>query len=402
MARKPLASSQRHNAGIRSIKVMLEPHRAYTRGLLEGIVAYARLHGPWLFSFEAEFYRRPRRRTFRTADLEDFDGVVAQVLTRDELQRISDAGIPAVVHGVSELAVGVGTIASDGQAIGALAADHLLHCGLTNFGYCGFSEFYWSREREEGFRSRLITAGRQASSCQIPRNRSGQSSRRGSQKLADWLASLPTPVGVMACNDDCALHVVHACRAAELRVPEDVAIIGVDNDEFLCELSGYPLSSVALATKAAGFEAGAVLHQLMDNQRPRDTQILVHPSYVVRRRSTDILAVEDVIAAQTLRYIKDHAARTLTVEEVADAVAISKRSLQLHCRKTLGRSVNALIQHERIQRVIRLLIETNLSIAHISEQLGFSTPTAMGVQFKKVTSLTPLQYRRQKQTIHAS
>jgi LacI family transcriptional regulator len=212
--------------------------------------------------------------------------------------------------------------------------------------------------------------------------------------IFDWLTSLPKPLAIMACNDDRGQDIIAACQLAHLRIPEDVIIVGVDNDELICDLSEMPLSSIELASEKGGYEAAELLDQLMSGRKVAYKEIVVKPSRVVARRSTDFLAIDDVAVAESMRFIKDHASEMITVNDVVHAVSLSRRMLELRYRKVLHKSINDLIQAEHVKLAVQLLNETNMPIAAIAERSGFSNSTYMGVVFKKIMGMTLSQFRK--------
>jgi LacI family transcriptional regulator len=202
----------------------------------------------------------------------------------------------------------------------------LLGCGLNRLGFCGYEGVYWSKERQASFAE---AAGRRNLPLEVynmekPGGRLGR--RPG---LAAWLKSLGKPAGVMACNDECARRVVDACREAGIRVPEDIAVLGVDNDQFVCDLSFPPISSIDRNCDKAGFEAASLLDRMMRRRKQIAKAVVVEPTGVVKRRSTDILAIEDQDVARAVRFIEDNASGGITAGDVARAAPISRRGCPL-------------------------------------------------------------------------
>jgi LacI family transcriptional regulator len=199
---------------------------------------------------------------------------------------------------------------------------------------------------------------------------------------------------VMACNDDRGREVLEACRAAGLRVPEEVAVVGVDNDELLCELGDPPLSSVALNAEAGGYRAAALLDLMMRGRVRKRRQLLVEPLHVVARRSTDIVALDDPEVAAALHFIHDHAAEPIVVDDLVRHVLISRRSLEIRFRTVTGRTLHAEIQRVRVARACRLLLETELAVSRVAEASGFGSPSYLSQIFRREFATTPAGYRR--------
>ena len=384
-------------ATIPRVKLLIETSRAYGQGLLRGIAKYSRLHGSWTFVRETEFYRKDRSSKKTKFNSLPVDGIIAHVGTKKEVDELISTGIASIVQCVQYKVTSHPTISTDDAAIGEMSAGHLLDCGFRHFAFCGFESMYWSNERLKGFETKLKQAGFDVHSFHTPKKTKKNASQQECLSIAEWLMQLPGPLGLMACNDDRSQDVVAACKMANLQIPQDVAIIGVDNDELACDLSDMPLSSIALTAERAGYEVAEMLDQLMSGAILSKKQVVVHPSHVVARRSTDILSIDDHEVVRAVRFIKDHASEMISVDDVIRSVALSRRMAELRFRQVLGRSINEVIQSERIELIRRALIETNLPISKIADKTGFSSPTYMGVVFKKMTGLTPLQYRSELQ-----
>jgi len=287
------------------------------------------------------------------------------------------------------------SISSDSNTIGKLAAEHLLDRGFTNFAYCGFDHLSWSRDRGEGFGKRVAKAGFETNFYEQPRTLNKRLWENEQNLMADWLKSLPKPVGLMACNDDRAQQVIEACKMANLRVPEQIAIVGVDNDEFVCDLSETPISSIPLNNEQAGYEAAQLLHRVMAGEKIRHRDIVVQPTHVVTRQSTDILAIEDSDVAVALRYIRQHSRDIIQVNDVLNVVTVGRRTLEEKFHKIIGRSIYAEITRVRINQISRAIVETNQPISQIASLFGYSSTAHIARYFRRVKGMTPLEYRKQ-------
>ena len=236
----------------RKIILMMETSRAYGRSILRGIARYVRTHGSWVFHRSAPFYwgASEARNTLESLFKLEADGIILREQhNRDQMERVLSwwNGRPAVVSPYTEPFPGVPNILTDDQAIGRMAAEYLLHRGFRQYAYCGFGDaYYWSRERGRSFCNRVREAGFEVHGYdqERPRSRARPSWEAEQAVLVDWLKSLPQPVGIMACNDDRSQYLLEACKLADLRVPEQIAIVGVGNDDLICDLAAPPLSSV--------------------------------------------------------------------------------------------------------------------------------------------------------------
>jgi LacI family transcriptional regulator len=385
----------------RKILLMIETSRAYGRSILRGIARYSRAHGPWIFHRPAPFYWGRSQREGSMAQLLKLgaDGAILREQTRrDQIEEIVATGIPVIVAPYTEPFPGVPNIVSDDRAIGRMAAEYLLHRGFRQFAYCGFGDMYfWSRDRGRSFCQRVREAGHDAHYYEYEQHL--PAARRSWAKeqavLVDWLKSLPKPVGLMACNDDRSQYVLEACKIAGLHVPEQVAIIGMGNDDLVCDLAAPRLSSIAVSSEKVGYEAAALLDKLMAGEAGAGSTVVGLPSHVVTRQSTDVFAVADRHVLEALRYIHRQARReSVQVDDVVKAVAVSRRSLYDRFARTLGHSVHEEIKRVRVAHLARLLATTDLSISQIALRLGCADMKNLARYFKQDIGMTPLQYRK--------
>jgi len=198
----------------------------------------------------------------------------------------------------------------------------------------------------------------------------------------------------MACNDDRARHVLEACQLCKIHVPEQVAILGVDNDPLRCDMADPPLSSIALNCTTAGFKAARVLDQMIRTGKKLETIIVIEPTHVHTRQSTDTLAIDDLEIAFALRYIRQNAKRPITVDEVAEATAVSRRSLERRFQKILKQSIMQSIRKERVNQISKLLILTNEPISKIAMDFNMCSFTHFAGYFKKETGIAPRDFRK--------
>ncbi len=369
--------------------------------MLRGIVRYSRFHGPWILYREPPFYRKPPycpepKHTKASMRLRDYgvDGIIAFAANGAQLREFIPPGFPAVVLPIEDKIPDCCSIVEKDNAVGCLAAEHFLERGFTHFAFCGFDHMHWSRVRQEGFVRRLAQGGFVVHLYEPPGPSSHVAWEAEQTSMADWLKSLPKPIGLLACNDDRAQQVFEANKASGLRVPDEIAILGVDNDDMICELTNPPLSSVTLNFEEAGYEAAAQLDRQMKGKEVSTREIYVRPTHVHTRQSTDVLAVQDPVVAKALRFIRDRACDILSVEDVVTTTAISRRLLERHFRQTVGTGIHKEIQRVRVERACQMLVETNWSLANIAERCGFSNAIHFGVAFKRQMKITPEQHRR--------
>lgn len=372
----------------RQVAVLIETSNAYARGLLQGVVHYIREHLPWSFHL-MEQGRGDDPPPWLAGW--DGDGIIARIETPRIARAVVKTGLPAVDLSAARLVPDLPWVETDDEAIARLAADHLIERGFKRFAFCGDARFNWSVWREKHFFERLKAAGH---ACEVYRSFAAAGDVAAEARaLARWLRDLPKPVGIMACYDIRGQQVLDACRGAGLAVPDEVAVIGVDNDALLCELASPPLSSVIPNAHRAGYEAAALLDRLMAGQRVAATAHLIPPLGIAERQSTDVLAVDDRDVARAVQYIREHACDGINVSDVLKAVPLSRRVLEQRFQRLLGCTPREEILHVRLARVKQLLGETDLPLYLVAERTGFEHVEYLSVVFKRETGKTPSAWR---------
>lgn len=385
----------------RKVLLILGCSRASERGMLRGVIRYCRFHNPWILYREPPFYRKPPfhtqskdARTLTRLRERGFDGIITWAANRVQLETFIPPGFPSVILPIEEQIPGHCCIVEEAQTAGRMGAEHFLERGFTRFAFCGYDHMFWSRVRQEGFVRRVRQAGYAVYLYEPPAPRASLTWEAEQASMADWLKSLPKPIGLMVCNDDRAQQVVEANKAANVRVPDDIAILGVDDDDMICELTNPPLSSIVMNPEEVGYEAAAQLDRQMTGRKVLKQMIHLRPMHIHTRQSTDVLAVEDPIVARALRFIRTHAGQVLSVDEVVEASLASRRLLERHFKDVVGASIYHEIQRTHIERACQMLVDTNWSVAEIAERCGFSNAVHFAVAFKRRMHLTPQQHRR--------
>jgi LacI family transcriptional regulator len=356
--------------------------------MLKGIGHYERSHGPWnaFLDDEAKAQRDPRWLRSKP-----WRGVISRHTTPELIEQCAELGIPLVDMNDTPAHPGVPKIRPDNSSLGHLGAEHFVERGYSQVGFCGFSNHEWARERRDGFAEAANLAGLRCDifDVEYPGDLTPFWDEQQTAAIALWLRSLPKPVGVMACNDLRALQVMAAAEVAELLVPEELAILGANNDVIRCELAYPPLSSIATNPFQSGYRAAEMLDQMMHGEKPADLVTRIDPVGVVTRHSTDVLAIEDKNVAAALSFIREHACTGIAVEQVLRHAAASRSQLEKKFRRHLGRSPQAEIRRVQVARIRQLLIETDFPLKKIAELTGFEHVEYMCVLFKRLTGITP-------------
>ncbi len=317
---------------------------------------------------------------------------------RDRIENLKfiELGLPTVVM-VADLnpKQGVSNVITDDAAMGKMAGQHLIERGLEYFAYFG-DDKPWSRKRLASFQKVLGKSGFKVNVCMQPKSQIEQSlTKNDLDIIAGWLKPLPKPIGLMAAHDECGQKILNVCKTLEIDVPKEVAVIGVDNDELICDLTDPPLSSIATDAERAGYEAAKVLAKQMEHKTIDTEDTFIRPLYVVARQSTDILNIEDEVVAKAIRCIRTHAREIIQVCDVVDAAGVSRADLYKRFHKVLGRSINSEIRYVRANEIARMLVETNMSISKIALSLGYHNTAHVARFFRHEKGLTPLEYRKE-------
>jgi LacI family transcriptional regulator len=383
LQRKPTAVRRRQ------VALLIETSNAYARGLLQGIVHYIREHRPWSF-----YLMEQGRGDDPPPWLANWhgDGIIARIETPRIARAVRKAGLPTVDVSAARLVPELPWVETDDAEIARLAAEHLLERGFRHFAFCGVAHFNWSRWREDLFCRHVTAAGGTVARYRLTHSDADLAAQ--TRGLRRWVAELPKPVGVMACYDIRGQQVLDACRDAGLAVPDEVAVVGVDNDALLCELAAPPLSSVMPNTHRTGYEAAALLDRLMSGKTVPPVAHLIPPLGVAARQSTDVLAVEDRDVAHAVRLIREHACEGINVGDVLRAVPLSRRVLEQRFHRLLGRTPREEILNVRLARVKQLLAETDVPLYAIAERTGFEHVEYLSVVFRRETGGTPSAFRQ--------
>lgn len=375
--------------------LIVETSLAYGREVLRGISDYVVEHRPWSMYVDLrELIIEPPK----WIDQWEGDGIISRSTTPELAERLQKLKIPTVdltdIYGD----MGLPHIWTDNRKVGEMAAIHLLERGFRNFGYCSFTGHDWAARRLDGFREALRQADCTVDVLESPWEATQTESWEDQQRaITDWLSQLPRPLGVFACNDMRGQHVLDACRRINASVPEEIAVIGVDDDDLICGMCEPPLSSVMPNPRKIGYEAAALLDRQMQGGPALPYEQIIPPLGITTRQSTDVLAIEDPQIATAVRFIRQHACEGITVKDLLREIPLSRSVLERRFRKYIKRSPQSEIRNQQIKRIKELLMETDLPLDRIAELTGFEHPEYMSVVFKRETDETPGRFRKRAQ-----
>lgn len=377
---------------VRRIAVLIETESTWGRRVIRGIANFAEKRVPWHLLID------PRDHEHRSALPDGWrgDGVIARIASRLQYEQLAATGLPIVDvdHVFSELPR-VAKVITDEKARAELALEHLTSRGFTKFAYFAPPSIRYSSNRGDAFTAAVTAAGYECQEYR-PGYRAGRKiSWNEQQRRVDrWLQSLSRPVAIMAVDAYHAHQLATICHFADIRVPDEVAILAGDSDELLCEVSTPPLSAISMAGERIGYEAAEVLSDLIEGKPIPKTPRLVKPYDVISRQSTDVLSIDDPTIVQALRYVQKHAHHGIGVDDILREVPISRRSLEIQLKSYLGRSPAEEIRRVRLERGRTLLGNREMSITEVALAAGFSNATRFGIAFRKQYGETPRSFRK--------
>ncbi|GAB6164759.1 DNA-binding transcriptional regulator [Thermostilla marina] len=372
------------------ILLLVETSKIFGRGLLEGIGSYAVAHGRWsLYMEERSLGEREPDWLRRWTG----DGIIIRSYYEDVIDAIVSRGVPAVDTNTRVEGHGLPLVYVDEEALARMAVEHFLERRFQRVAFCTIEEGAWVDRRRRAFaqetRRHGIPCHWFSAECQ---GRSLWEAQR--QELAEWAQSLPKPIAVLAANDMCGMRLIDACRSVDISIPEQIAVLGVDNDPVITTLTSPPMSSIDLNTPRIGYEAAALLDRMMHGEKPPRSEILLPPRGVVARESTDVFAMADPELAEALTFIRRHACDGITVGDVVHRLALSRATLERRFRRYLNRTPKDEILRIRLEQVKKLLTRTRHPLPEVAALAGFKTASHMSVVFKREVGMSPSTYRK--------
>jgi LacI family transcriptional regulator len=379
----------------RRVAVVIEASNAYARGLLTGIHRHVREHEPWtVFLPEHGRGSPPLEALAKWVG----DGVIARIETKSTAKALEKLrrklGIPIIDVSAARLVADLPYVETDDAMIATVAADHFFERDFRHFAFLGDDRFRWSDNRCRAFVQAVTAKGHDVDVFSHRRRKTAPAD--DDEAVEAWLARLPKPVALLACYDIRGRQAIDACRRAGIAVPDEVAVLGVDDDEVLCGLASPPLSSVMPDAIGAGRLAAELLDQLMRGGQLKRSEWLLPPLGIITRQSTDVLAIDDPLVVAAIRQIRDHACDGMKVTDVARALKTTRRVLENRFTKRVGHTPHEEIARVQFRRVEHLLLETELSLAAIAARAGFKHTEYMTVAFTKRHGMPPSRWRQER------
>lgn len=368
---------------------------SFAHHLLKGILEYSKKHEPWVVCKMPPAYREYYGidGVLSWAKKWKADAIISQFENDDPVGVFRENGIIAIAQDYKSCFTSIPNITSNYRLAGYMAADFFINKGFRNFAFYGYKDAVWSDGRCEGFLSRITEKGFGNSFYEYREN-FGDYWHYESTDLADWLKSLPRSTALLACDDSRGNRITEICRVIGIRIPEELAVLGVDDDELSCNLSDPPLSSIHMNVEKGGYEAAKLIDRLREDRDAAYTDVFIEPTKVVNRFSTDIYSTTDPHVLAALQYIHQNLASTIKVFNVVNQVPLSRRLLEVRFKQVTGVPVYQYIFNLRMERFAQLLLDSDDPIIDVAASVGLTNYKNLARQFELYKECTPSEYRK--------
>lgn len=368
---------------------------SYATNLLRGILSYAHGREAVAVCRMPPSYKREHGLAGVVDWIKKWGGeaIIGQFDPDDDVSLFRQNGIVALAQDYKDRLTDIPNITGDYRGQGVMAADYFLSRGFRHFAFFGYGRAVWCDERYEGFASRLRSSGKLESLVENRMQTLDSLWYYDADNLISWLGSLPAHTALFACDDTCANKIIDACQIAGIKVPQRVAVLGVDNDEITCGLSYPTLSSLRLDIFHGGYAAAKLINQMINTHAFTGPDIVVEAMDIVERGSTSVFATDDECVLRVIRYIEEHLEGSLSVSELLKTVPLSRRLLEMRFRQETGLGLHQFVIEMRMRRLAHLLVSTRDSVADLAMHVGYTDAKNLSRQFKRYSGFTPQNYR---------
>jgi len=375
------------------ILILIDYSSEFSRELLKGIIQYSKDFGPWTFYRLPSYYKSlyGEEGIVKWAKKWGADAIIAQWDTEGRTL-LKELDIPVILQNYKERSGYFSNLTGDYTGTGAMAARFFSQKGFKNFAFYGNKDVIWSMERRDGFKNEVEKIGGRFYSLEVESIEDNQM-ENGYSHLDEWLLSLPKPIALFACDDNFALQITETCKINNINIPNDISLLGVDNDELICNLSDPPISSIVLDVQKGGYEAGRLLHQLIRKERSEPFNIVVNPVRIEARLSTEKYVVTNKNIMTVIKYIEENFASDISITDFTKLVPLSRRLLEIKFKEELGTSIYQFIINFRIEYFANLLLTTDQPLYELALQSGFNDCKNISRTFKKLKNCTPLEFK---------
>ncbi|MCK9508469.1 MAG: substrate-binding domain-containing protein [Pigmentiphaga sp.] len=355
---------------------------------------YSKENGSWIFYRLPEYYKTlyGKEGIVQWAKEWKADAVIAQ-WDHEGTNLLQALGVPVILQNYKKRSEYFSNLTGDYYGTGKMAAQFFAKRRFRSFAFYGNNKLIWSRERAEGFRDEIERIGGNYYYMETV-NLRNEPWGEGHIELEDWLKSLPKPVALLACDDNFAMQVSETCKLNDIRIPEEISLLGVDNDELICNLSDPPISSIVLDVEKGGYEAGRLIHQLIEGYRTKPFNIIINPVRFELRQSTEKYDISNPYILEVVKYIENNFTEELTIDSLTKIVPLSRRNLEVKFKKEMGTSIYQFILSCRVEYFAMLLVSTNRLLFELALESGFNDCKNISRIFKRFKGYSPAEFRQ--------
>lgn len=378
------------------ILLCMDTSTEYNRAIIRGIISYSQTHDNCLLLSRVPsclLAESPERKDKIEQWIKDWgiNAIIVGLLSYDDLLPLSNLDISVVLQNTSVQPERISTINEEYIITGQIAADFFINKKYINYAYFGLKNIYWSEERARGFRNEVRRHNVTYNEYMVETNTIDEES-----KITKWLTSLQKPVAIFCCNDKHALVISELCHIAKIDVPQEVSILGVDNDELICNVSNPPLSSLTLNVENAGYETGHLLHSLENIESKSSFVVSIKPGIVVQRGSTQKHNVKDKEVSKMLEYIDANYTHSISTKDVFSQAFLCRRAAEIRFKEMTDMTVYKYLTEQRLNHLCALMETTNLSLAECASRSGISSLNYLFHLFKKNFGCSPNEWRKSR------
>lgn len=368
----------------------------YASSLLRGILRYSQETEPWVIcKMPPEFKRKNGiKGIVEWAKDRQADAIIGQFEANDDVSLFQKEGIIAIAQDYKERFDTITNITSNYQEAGRKAAEFYINKGFKHFAFYGYENVIWSDERFEGFKNYLCKYGYANNIMEYRKQSLDEHWHYKFEALAQWLMELPHPTALFAADDTMASKIVEQCHAMKLKIPMDVSVLGVDNDEITCRLTYPELSSIMMDVERAGYEAAKSIKEMKEHTRQKAEDIYVHFVGIMERSSTDFFAAKNPYIQKALLYIHTHLSHKISVNDIIKEIPMSRRLFEQKFREETNTTPHNYIISLRMDQLSKLLLSTDESISTLAMMIGIEESKNLSRQFKARKGMTPLEFRK--------
>ena len=368
---------------------------SYGNRLLKGIIDYSKDKDQWSISRMPTYHKQSIGidGILEVAREWEIDVIIGTFEDSDNIGMLRDNGIAVIAQDFKNRLHGIPNITGDYKGTGKMGAKHFIDKGFRHFGFFGLKNACWSDERYEGFSKEIKAHGLEASLYKYNMQDIDRHWFYERSALAAWLKGLPKPIGIMACDDNQGNNLIEACNSAGIKIPQEVSVLGVDNDELLCNLCIPTLSTIAIDIEGGGRKVAELIEKMMKYPEGEHEDVILQPTKIINRISTAAYATDDTEVQKAIMFIHQNRRRKISVDDVVEQVAVSRRLLEIRFKEATGETIYQYIMLLRLKTFAEMLIETNEQVINIALSIGESDAKSISKKFKAVYGCSPNEYR---------